>query len=72
MGGYLVGKEELYIYLSENLNVKIGVDERRFDIYKELCIDQYFTTDLSSTNIRVIDRSYIFFYIFIIYNIIVN
>lgn len=72
MGGYLVGKEELYIYLSENLNVKIGVDERRFDIYKELYIDQYFTTDLSSTNIRVIDRSYIFFYIFIIYNIIVN
>lgn len=72
MGGYLVGKEELYIYLSENLNVKIGVDERRFDIYKELCIDQYFTTDLSSTNIRVIDRSYIFFYICIIYNIIVN
>lgn len=66
MGGYLVGKEELYIYLSENLGIKIGVDKRRFDIYKELCIDQYFTTDLSTTNIRVIDRLYYIYSLFII------
>lgn len=73
MGGYIVGKEELYIYLSENLNKKIGVDKRRFEIYKELCIDEYFTTDLSTTNIRIIDRLYFFYlYLFFLFFCLVN
>lgn len=56
LSGYIIGKEELYIYLSQNLNVKIGVDKERYNLYEKLSINEYFTTDYSSTNIRIINR----------------
>ncbi|KAH7373193.1 hypothetical protein KP509_17G043700 [Ceratopteris richardii] len=52
----MLGKEELLIFIAQQLNTKIRVSPERMLIMEVLGIAEYFTTDTSITKIRAVPR----------------
>jgi len=52
-----LGKEELLVFLAEQLNKKIAVSEKRLRALQLLDLPDVFTEDYSSTNVHCMPKS---------------